>query len=180
MAEIKGKFITLACDLIKSKPQARAAAVDAVKKSTGAEPEALEPEAFYDTKVLNSVFTAIEQDSPGVVGAASIKFIGRLVYPTIKNTAGLPDHLKTPLDFVKFEGDGFLANHRGPDVVPRRFEKLEEGHVIVEAPSPGYNCIFIEGVFEGILGMVGVAGASVRQTQCARKGDNTCVYDIKW
>ncbi|MEW6139381.1 MAG: hypothetical protein AB1733_14205 [Thermodesulfobacteriota bacterium] len=180
MAEVRGKFITLACDLIKTKPEARQAAISSVVNLTGKDPYSLDPEGWYDTGVFEAVFKAIEQNSKGIMGWASIKVIGQLVYPTIKATVGLPEHLRTPLDFVKFEADGFLHNHRGPDIVPRRFIKTDQGDVVVEAPSPGYSCILIEGVYEGILQMCGVADGRVKQTKCVRRGDSTCEYHLTW
>ena len=180
MAEVKGKFITLACDLIKSKPEARQAAIDAVRKLTGKDPYELDPEGWYNTKVFDAVFTAIETSAAGIMGWAAIKVIGQLVYPTIKTTAGLPPHLKTPLDFVTFEADGFLQNHRGSDVIPRKFVTTEDGNIVVDAPSPGYNCTLIEGVFEGILHICGIGDGVVKQTQCVKRGDPTCVYHITW
>ena len=180
MAEVRGKFITLACDLIKTKPQARAAAINAVKTLTGRDPYELDQEGFYDTKVFDAVFRAIEENSSQVMGWAAIRVIGQLVYPTIKVTAGLPEHLKTPADFVRFEADGFMANHRGNDVVPRKFLKIEDRDIIVEAPSPGYNCVLIEGVFDGILQMCKVKDGSVKQIKCVKNGDSTCVYHISW
>ncbi len=180
MAEVKGKFITLACDLIKTKPEARQAAIEAVMRLTGKDPYELDPEGWYDTKVFDAVFTAIEANAPGIMGWASIKVIGQLVYPTIKTTVGLPPHLKTPLDFVKFEAEGFLQNHRGIDVIARRFIKAEDKDIVVAAPSPGYNCALIDGVYEGILHLCGIGDGSVRQIQCVKKGDPTCIYQIKW
>ncbi len=57
---------------------------------------------------------------------------------------------------------------------------VTEGEVVVEAPSPGYNCKVIEGVFLGIAGMFDVEGGSVEQTKCVKNGDDTCEYTIKW
>jgi hypothetical protein len=180
MAEVKGKFITLACDLIKTKPEVRQAAMDAVKRLTGRDPYELDPEEWYNTNVFNAVFSAIEANTEGILGWASIKVIGQLVYPTIRTTVGLPTHLQKPLDFVKFEADGFILNHRGADVVPRKFLKTEERQIIVEAPSPGYNCMLMEGVYEGLLQISGIKDGLVKQIQCVRRGDPTCVYDISW
>jgi predicted hydrocarbon binding protein len=180
MADIKGKFITLAVSLMKSKPEARAESIKAVTEMTGRSPDALDPEGWYDTRVLEAAFKAIEASSSPLLAWAALKVIGQNVYPTIEASVGLPGHLKVPLDFVRFEAEGFLANHRGSDVKPRRFVKTEEGHVIVEAPSPGYNCAFIEGVFDGILIMCHIRDGIVRQTKCIRKGHNTCEYEIKW
>ncbi|MEW6351796.1 MAG: hypothetical protein AB1646_22335 [Thermodesulfobacteriota bacterium] len=180
MAEVKGKFISLACSLIQTKPDALQAAINAVQKMTGSDYRDLNPEGWYDTKVFDAVFSALEEHSSPILAWAAIKVIGLRVYPTIEATVGLPKHFKSPLDFVVFEAEGFLANHRGPDVIPRKFLKSEEGHVIVDAPSPGYNCALIEGVFEGILQMCGVRNGRVVQTKCKKKGDRTCVYDITW
>lgn len=180
MAENKGKFITLACDLIKSKPQARQAAMDAVRKLTGKDPYELDMEGWYDTGVINAVLSAIEANTTGIMGWASIKVIGQLIYPTIRTTAGFPPHLRTPLDFIRFEAENYLQDHRGSDVIPRRFIKAEDGEVVVAAPSPGYNCTLIEGVYEWILHICGIADGSVKQSQCVKKGDQTCVYHITW
>ncbi len=120
MAEIKGKFVMLACSLLETKPEAKAQALANVKRLTGSEWNELDPEGWYDTKVLNSVFEAIEGTSSPILAWAAIKVIGQNVYPTIEKTVGLPKSLKTPLDFVKFEAEGFLANHRGADVIPRQ------------------------------------------------------------
>ncbi len=52
--------------------------------------------------------------------------------------------------------------------------------MVVEAPSPGYNCSFIEGVFDGILIMCGIRLGEVTQTRCVKKGHGTCEYHIRW
>jgi predicted hydrocarbon binding protein len=181
MAELKGKFIALACNFLHTKPVARQTAIASVRSMTGKDPTELDPEEYYDTKVLDSVFQAVLNSESETVARAALKVIGQEVYYEIKWTVGLPDSLDSPLDYVKFEMEGFRLNHRGPDVVQRRILQAEDGHVIIEAPSPGYNCIWIEGVFEGILRMCGkVRTGRVVQTQCVMKGDPTCVYDIKW
>lgn len=180
MADIKGKFITLACSLLETKPEAKRAALDAVVRMTGKASDQLDPEGWYDTKVLDAVFSAIEQHTSPMLAWAAIRLIGTRVYPTINQTVGLPKNLETPLDFVKFEAQGFRDNHRGSDVQPRRFVKSDYGDVVVEAPSPGYNCAFIEGVFDGILQMCGIKTGKVSQTRCIKKGDSTCEYHIQW
>jgi predicted hydrocarbon binding protein len=79
-----------------------------------------------------------------------------------------------------FEAESFKQNHRGSDVIPRNFLKTDDRHIIVDAPSPGYNCKIIEGVFLGILKMVGEENGKVIQTKCIQRGDSTCIYDITW
>jgi hypothetical protein len=92
----------------------------------------------------------------------------------------LPEHLKTPLDFIRWETGNFLSDHRGSDLVPRKLIQTDPGHVVVEATSPGYDCIVMEGVYEGILEICGIKDYKVTQTRCVKKGDPVCVYDIKW
>jgi hypothetical protein len=180
MAEIKGKFITVACSLLETKPEAKKKAQAAVKRITGKEYDQLTPEGWYSTSVLESVFKSIEESSPAIIAAASIKLIGRNVYPTIKKTVGFPPTLKTTLDFLKYEAKSFLQDHRGPDIVPRKIIHASEGKVTMEAKSPGYNCVFIEGVYLGILDITGVSKGKVTQVKCVKKGAPTCEYHIQW
>ena len=180
MAQIKGKFIQLACGFLSTAPETQRAAIAAVEQKAGMSYKDLDPEAYYDTNVLDAVFKQIDTHESELLAWVRKKVIGQEVYSTIKYTVGIPEHIKTPLDHVKFEAEGFLLNHRGEDVKPRRILHSEDGHVIIEAPSPGYDCAWIEGVFEGILRMCGHAGKAVTQTKCVKRGDDTCVYDIKW
>jgi hypothetical protein len=41
-----------------------------------------------------------------ISGDKALVTFGRRIYPTIK--AGLPSHLKTALDFLKFETEGYI------------------------------------------------------------------------
>ena len=134
MAEVKGKFITLACTLLETKPEAKQAALDAVTEMTGRNYDQLDPEGWYDTMVFDAVFRAIEEHSSPALAWAAIRLIGAGVYPLIERTAGLPTHLKTPLDFIKYEAEGFELNHRGDGVQPRKFVKADTGDT---RESPG-------------------------------------------
>jgi hypothetical protein len=180
MAEVKGKFITMACSLLEIKPEAKAEAMEAVKSLTGKQWDQLEPEGWYGTNVFDAIFRITEKHHGPVMGWAAIKIMGRRVFSTKERTVGLPKHLKTPLDWLKWEGNGFMEDHRGADVVPRKFLKTEPGNVVVEAVSPGYNCMLIEGVYEGILEMCGIKKYKVTQARCVKKGDSTCEYHIEW
>lgn len=180
MADVKGKFITLACSLLMTKPKAQEIASKTVKEQTGKDYTELEPEEWYDTKILNAVYQAIRDNSSSILADAAIKFIGQKVYPTIEKTTGLPKDLKTPLDFIKYEAEGFKLNHRGADVKPRKILEAKEGKVLIQATSPGYDCTLIEGVYEGILKMCGVQDKEVIQTKCVKKGDPDCEYLITW
>jgi len=180
MADIRGKYITLACSLLQTKPQAKDAALKAVKNLTGKDYKDLEPEGWYSTKVMEAVFQAIRDNSPSILAKAAIKLIGQRVYPTMEQTVGLPKTLQTPLDFIKFEAQGFKNDHRGGDVKPRKIIEAKEGKVLMEALSPGYDCTLIEGVYLGILDMCGVGSKEVVQTKCIKKGDSVCEYMIRW
>lgn len=180
MAQSKGKFITMACLVLGLNEAAKADVFQKVKGLTGQEWDQLEHEGWYDTSVINAVFQVAEKHYGPVMAWAAIKTMGRQIFPTIDKTVGLPKHLKTPLDWLKWEGNTFLDDHRGPDVVPRKFIKTDPGHVVVEAISPGYNCLLVEGVYEGILKMCGVKDYAVTQTRCVKDGDPVCEYDIRW
>lgn len=165
---------------IGASASSQAEAYQRVRKLTGKEWNQLEPEGWYDTLVFDAILRAAEVHEGNIIGQSVSREMGREVYPTIEKTVGLPKHLKTPLDWLQFEGEGFMLNHRGPGVVPRKFTKAEPGHIVVEAVMPDYSCIFIEGVFEGILQMCGVKQYKVRQTHCVKMGDKVCEYDIMW
>lgn len=180
MADVKGKFITMACTLLETKPQAKEAALQSVKKLTGKEYKELEPDGWYDAKVLESIFQAIREHSNPIAANASIKLIGQKIFPTIEKTVGLPKHLKTPIDFFKFDAQSFKNDHRGSDVKQRRIIEVQEGRVVMEATSPGYDCTLIEGVYLGMLKLCGIINGEVTQTKCVKKGDQDCEFLITW
>jgi len=180
MAKSKGKFIQMACSLLDLNPEAKNEALQAIKRLTGESCNQLTPEGWYDTSVIESIFQVAEKHYGSIMAWSTIKIMGRRVYPTIAKTVGFPKELRTPLDWVKWEGKSFLADHQGRDVVPRKFLRTDPGHVVVEAISPGYNCILVEGVYEGILEMCNIKSYRVKQTRCVKKGDPVCEYDITW
>jgi len=180
MAEVKGKYITMACKLLETKPQAKEAALQGVKKLTGRLYDELEPEGWYSAGVLESIFKSIREYSSPIAANASIKLIGQKIFPTIDQTVGLPKHLKTPLDFLKYDSQSFINDHRGSDVIPRKIIEAKEGKVIMEAMSPGYDCTLNEGVFLGILKICNINTGDVTQTKCIKKGDQVCEFVIKW
>jgi hypothetical protein len=159
MAEVKGKFITLGCSLMTVYPEAQTKANNYLKKETGRGWNELEQEGWYDTKIFNEVMELYAKSS--LTGIKAIVTLGRKVYPTIKKSVGIPDNIKTPLDFIKFEAKGFLLNHKGDDVIPRKIIKSIDKEVIVQAPAPGYNEKLYEGVFLGILEMCGITTGKV-------------------
>jgi hypothetical protein len=180
VAEVRGKFITMACSLLSLSQEAKSEALEIIRDLTGEEWDSLAPEGWYDTSVLQAVFGATQEHCGSVTGLAVIKVMGKQVYPTIARTAGFPSTLETPLDWLEWEGQSFLNDHRGTDVVPRRFLVTEPGHVVVETDPVGYDCILTEGVFEGILDMCHVNPYQVIQKRCVKKGDTICGYDITW
>ncbi|MFH0824546.1 MAG: hypothetical protein V2B18_17470 [Pseudomonadota bacterium] len=180
MAEIKGNIIMLACSLLETKPEAKTAALSSVKQMTGKEWDQLDPNGWYDTKVLQMVFQAIVDNTSSLRGWAAIKVIGRKVFPTVHKRAGLPPSLTTPLDFFQYSVQSYRENHRGSDVIQRKIIKAEPGMVVIDAPSPGYSCALAEGIYEGILMMCDVRNGQVKQSRCVTKGDPTCEYVISW
>ncbi|PLX04564.1 MAG: hypothetical protein C0594_09060 [Marinilabiliales bacterium] len=171
MAEVKGKFITLTCMLMQNNPEVLKKADEYLEDETGCTHMELDPEEFYDTKLWDTTMTIYSEahDDP----KQAIINLGKRVYPTIKRTAGMPPHLKTPLDFVRFEAEGYLANHNGDDVIPRKIINESEKEITMYAPAPGYNEHLYIGVWLGILEMIGINTGQVDEL-----GDST--YRIYW
>jgi hypothetical protein len=61
-------------------------------------------------------------------------------------------------------------------VKPRKILVAEDKNVVIEANSPGYSPVLIEGVFLGILEMSMIKTGKV---ECKTENGNS-VYYIKW
>ena len=171
MAKVKGKFISLACSLMSMYPEEQIKADEYLKKETNLGWIELDPEGWYETKIFNEVMELYAKSS--LTGSNAIITLGKKVYPTIKRTAGIPDNIKTPSDFIKYEAEGFLLNHQGDDVIPRKILKEADKEIVVQAPAPGYNELLYQGVFLGILEMCGITTGKVENT-----GNST--FKITW
>jgi hypothetical protein len=177
MAQIRGNLISLTGSLMTLYPDAQKKADDVLFKECKKHWKELAKEDFVDSRMWDVFMNTYAQASPQ--GERALITVGRRVYPAIKSAGQIPKEIDSPLKMLKFEGEGFKLYHKGPDVIPRKFLKEEEGEVIVDAPSPGYNCIVIEGVFIGILEMFRKQGTVV-QEKCVKKGNSTYLYHIKW
>jgi len=178
MTQVKGKFITLTLGLMSPYRKAFTQADAVVLRQTGSHWNELDPEGWYDVQIFGEAMELYARAS--ITGDKALITLGREIYPTIKQTSGLPAHLKTPLEFILYEAEGYLANTRGEGVKPRRFIHSREGDVLVEAPAPGYNPKLFIGVFLGILEMCGVQTGKVIQTKAERNGDGTDEFHITW
>ena len=177
MVQLKGKFVTLTAALMGVYPEARDNADQVLFQATGKHWNELDPEDWYDIDHYQKFLAAYVQASP--TGEKAMVTLGRNVYPTIKRTTGLPPHLTTPLDYIKFEAQGYLENHQGVGAEPRKFLKSEEGDVAVQIDKV-HNCLTMEGVYLGILEMVGAAGGKVEHKKCIKCGDAVCELHITW
>jgi hypothetical protein len=178
LAEVKGRFITLTGTLMSLNTRQLDQANTLLMATCGKHWNELDPEGWYDTSSWGVFMDAYAKAS--VSRDRALVTIGRNIYPAIKQAGGLPQALKAPLDYIRYEAEGFLANHRGADVKPRRFIKAVDHDVVVEAPAPGYNSRLYEGVFLGILEICGVTAGRVEQTRCQEKGDPTSEFHIIW
>lgn len=162
MVEIKGKFFTLIGMLMSNKPEHLAKANAYLEQEIGLTHLELDPEDFYDLPVWIR-YLQIYQESLGGDAFEVTKAVGKRVYPTIKRTIGMPPHLKTPLDFILFEADGFMDSHSGNDIKPRTFLKKENGlvEVIATPPCNNYPEGLVEGVYLGILEMCEIKNGKV-------------------
>jgi predicted hydrocarbon binding protein len=179
MAEVRGKIVSMCYSLLQTKPEAKVAASNAVKQLTGTAPEQLDPERWYDTMLLQAIFKSVEDHVPPLMAWAAIKVMGQRVFPTLKATVGLPE-FASPLDFLKYAAESFRANVRGIDVRPRKILKAVDNEFVVEAPTPGFSCVLIEGVFDGVLKMCNIHNGTVKQIECVKNGDPTCIFQVKW
>ena len=169
MAQVKGKFIKMTGHLML--PAEISIANEYLSSKLGITHKELDDEGWYDTEIMDKFMSTCANSS---LSKDNIYItIGRKVYPTIKRTVGLPPNLNTPLDFIKFEADGFKMNHQGDDVYPRKFIKATNGEVIVQAKAPGYNSKLFEGVWLGILEMCDITTGKVENT-----GNDT--FKITW
>ncbi|MEI7596467.1 MAG: hypothetical protein WCK02_12020 [Bacteroidota bacterium] len=171
MAEVKGKFLILTGMLASNTPDILAQMNEYLVNETGLTHLEIDPEDYYDTKHWGEFMNAYSKGFPDKKQA--IIDLGRRVYPTIKRTSGMPPHLVTPLDFVRFEAEGFLANHTGDDVIPRKIISESANEITMYAPAPGYDENLYIGVWLGILEMIDITTGKVEEL-----GDHT--YKITW
>ncbi|SFB78355.1 hypothetical protein SAMN05421780_101462 [Flexibacter flexilis DSM 6793] len=162
MVEIQGKFFTLIGMLMSNKPEHLEKANAYLESEIGLTHLELDPEDFYDITVWVR-YLEIYQESLGGNKAEVAKSVGKRIYPTVKRTSGFPPHLKTPLDFILFEAEGFKGAHLGDNIKQRTFLKKEEGLVEVVATPPcvGYPEGLIEGVYLGIMELCGIKNGKV-------------------
>ena len=177
MAQIKGKIISLVCDAMALYKDQKCVAEGQLKKLCGVICAQVKPEGWYETKTFD-IF--LNKYAEGFIGDANadyaIVLIGKKVYPLLKRYSEIPLEINSVLDLLKFEGKGFLLNHQGSGIKPRKYLKAVEGCVIVQAPAPDYTQKFYEGVYLGILNMYHKNSGKVEMT----KGAPRFEYKITW
>jgi hypothetical protein len=177
MSEVRGKYITLAGSLMSLYQKQRTEADTALFAKTGKHFNELDPEGWYDTQWVKLFLDKYVEAS--LSGDNALITFGRRIYPTIK--AGLPPQLKTTLDFLKFETEGYIQAHKGPDVKPRKIIKAVEGDFIVQTIVPQWhNAKMYEGVFLGILEMCGVKNGKVLRQTIQESGVNIVEFHVTW
>ena len=170
MAKVKGKFFTLTGMLASNSPESVKKIDQFLEAQLGLNHLELDPDELYDTRLWNECIMIYANSFPNPEKA--IVDLGRRVYPTIKRTVGLPDYLKSPKDFIKFELEGFQQNH-SPDVKPRKILRETENSITIYAPAPDYDDIIYSGVWLGILEMLDIPTRKVEKI-------DSCTYTISW
>lgn len=171
-AEVKGKFFHLAARLMNSVSEKHLqTANNALIDTLGLAWNELEPEEYYST-TLFGLFVETYARAAGDAEEAIVR-LGKLIYPTIKRTSGLPEFLKTPKEFIRFEAAGYLLNHQGIDIIPRKIISQSENSITMYAPAIGYSEKLYEGVWLGMLEMINVTTGKVEKV-----ADHT--YTISW
>lgn len=178
MAEVKGKFIMLTASLTSLYKDTYDRLDRKIYAGTGNHIKELDPEGWYDIRYYNDSMSAYTDAS--LAKERALVTLGRNIYPTIKNTTGFPPGLETPLDYIEFELQGYLENIRGPEVKPREIVLKEDRHVVIRTQMTEQPCMILEGVYLGILEMLGVTTGKVKHTKCMNNGDPYCEFDISW
>lgn len=178
MAEVKGKFITLAAGFIKIYPKFYEKADAFVLAKTGLHQDKLDPEAWYDARLYAYLMDCYVEAS--ITGEKALVTLGRGIYPTIKRTVGFPPGLETPMDFIEFEARGYLENLRGPEIRPRKITKVSARHAVVQLRMDEQPCKVMEGVYQGMLEITGQSQGTVEHRKCIKKGDAECEFHITW
>jgi len=178
MAEIRGNLINLTGRLMSLYPDAQEKADNILFEKLGKHWNEVTIDDWIDAKIWDVFMQSYIEGSP--TGEMALITLGKNIYPAIKNAGQIPPEIDNPLKMLEFEGEGFKMYHKGADVKPRNFLRLDDHDVLVDAPSPGYNCKVIEGVFQGIVEMFDIQNVKVTQTKCVKKGDDTCEYHITW
>jgi predicted hydrocarbon binding protein len=178
MIQVRGKFIILTAQLMSLYKDKLKKADDYLFSESGKHYHELDPEAWYDVSYNKAFLEAYVEASPS--GEKALATLGRLIYPEIKKTAGLPPNIKTPLDFIAFEEIGFKESLRGPELGDRKYLKREDGEVIFQTKMDPLLCKVQEGIFVGLLGLAGIKGCTVKQEKCCGRGDAYCEFHVSW
>ncbi len=172
MVQLQGKFIMLTCGLMSLYKAKQEEADQIIKERTGKGFRELDPNAWFDLEIYASVVEKYREAS--VSKDRAYTTLGQKIYPTINASGGVPNHLlDNPLEFLKFEAEGYRENVRGDEIVPRKFLKAVEGEVIVEAVCPGIIEKTVEGVFIGIMELCHVKNFKVEKLE-------NSTYRITW
>ncbi len=178
MAEVKGKFITLAAGFIKIYPKFYEKADRFVYQSTGLRQDKLDPEGWYDARLYAYVMECYVEAS--ITKEKALVTLGKSIYPTIKRTTGFPPGLETPMDYIEFEAQGYLENLRGPGIRPRKIIKKSDTYAIVQLRMDEQPCKVMEGIYQGILEVTGHEDGSIEHKKCIKNGDPECEFHVKW
>lgn len=161
MPLMQGKYTILTVTLAIASSPNIAKTIDAyLEEHLGLTHQELDPEEFYDISIFVDCMAIYCQSFPDPTKA--VIELGKRIYPTNKWTGALPDHLKTPLDFIVFEAEGF-KNAFSSDVVQRKIMETTERSVTMYAPSPGYVKEMMIGVWLGILEMIDINSGKVEE-----------------
>ncbi|TGN11851.1 hypothetical protein [Leptospira ilyithenensis] len=172
MVELRGKFIFLTCSLMGLYKTKQEEADQIIKEKTGKGFKELDPEGWYDLEIYRAVVEKYREAS--ISKDRAYTTLGQKIYPTIHATVGLPKHLlENPLEFLKFEAEGYKENVRGDGIIPRKFLKTVEGEVIIQAINPDIIDKTVEGVFMGIMDLCQVKNYKIEKLE-----DST--YRITW
>ena len=176
MPQVKGKFITMAGYLMAVYKEEQLKADEMLFLKIGKHFNELDAEGFYDVSIYDEFMRKYAEAS--ITGEKAILTLGKNTFPLIKRTVGLPSHINSALDLIKFSAQQFVNDHKG--LPPITILKAERWNVILKLPKLGYDCLVVEGVYLGILEIFGIRNGRIAHNTCVKKGDPYCRLEINW
>ena len=101
----------------------------------------------------------------------------------IPSVARWPNDVSGVAEGLQSIDDAYHRNHRGGDIGHYHFEQVDDGHGRVECRNP-YPCPFDRGLIRAVAKAHSPVESFVlveeRGETCRRRGDDRCLYTVRW
>jgi hypothetical protein len=134
--------------------------------------EQVDPEAWYEGQVLETILNQFEEQDPNLPYD-----IGKNIYYTLRSQF-VAMGLKTPNDVITTLPGLWMHVTRG-DSGEWRTALTGPQQARLELEQP-YNCRFEEGALAGALEAFDAIDVAIDHSQCMRDGAPYCVLNVRW